>query len=126
MSSIALMEAKQWADDLLDAECQGRKDKEKRIRFSLARKLGIPESYLFRLQYKTNTMNDVRGSVYRALMIAHQAYQQACEANEAAAEADKAERLKLKAARHAADLERASARLGTVAAQDRAAEREEA
>lgn len=126
MNSIALMEAKQWADDLLDAECQGRKDKEKRIRFSLARNLGIPESYIFRLQYKTNTMNDVRGSVYRALMIAHQAYKRACEANEAAAQADKAERLKLKAARYAADLEPASAGLGKTAAQDRAAKEERA
>ena len=96
MSISALSEAQTWAETLLDAECKGRKDREGPIRYRLAGKLGIPESYLFRLQYKANEMNDVRGSVYRALMIAHQAYERACERNEEAAAADRAKRLKLR------------------------------
>lgn len=111
MTSIALIEAKQWADDLLDAESLGRKDREGPIRYRLARKLGIPESYIYRLQYKINEMNDVRGSVYRALMLAHQAYEQACEANENAADADNRERLALRK-QHAVHQKPASAGVG--------------
>jgi hypothetical protein len=96
MSSVALNEAKKWADDLLDAESTGRKDREGPIRFRLARKIGVPESYLYRLQYKTDEMNDVKGSVYRALMLAHQAYVRACERNEEAADRNEAERLSMR------------------------------
>lgn len=103
MSTAALNEAKRWADDLLDAECTGRKDREGPIRYRLARKIGVPESYLYRLQYKTQEMTDVKGSVYRALMLAHQSYQAAVQANEEKAAAYRAERLQLKAVRHAAD-----------------------
>lgn len=103
MSTAALDEAKQWADNLLDAECTGRKDREGPIRYRLARKIGVPESYLYRLQYKTHEMTDVKGSVYRALMLAHQAYEAAVRANEEKAAAYRAERLQLKAVRHAAD-----------------------
>src|SRR5690606_4228639 len=91
MSSVALNEAKTWAEVLLDAECHGRKDREGPIRYRLARKIGVPESYLYRLQYKTNETNDVRGSVYRALMLAYLAYEKACENNEEAAASYRAE-----------------------------------
>lgn len=102
MSSVALSEAKKWAEELLDKECQGRKDREGPIRYRLAGKLGIPESYLYRLQYKTDEMNDVKGSVYRALMLAHRAYERACQKNEDAAARYDAERRELRAIRHAA------------------------
>jgi hypothetical protein len=118
MSSIALDEARQWAEVLLDAECKGRKDRESPIRYRLAKKLGIPESYIFRLVYKTKEMNDVRGSVYRTLMLAHKAYELACERNEEAAAAMRAERLDLKAKRHAVDRKPASAGVGMDAPRD--------
>ncbi len=90
MTSLALIEAKSWADALMNKEHRGRGDKEKSARYRLARNTGVPESYLFRLQYKTAEMKDVAGSVYRALMIA---YDKACAANEEAADRYKAERL---------------------------------
>jgi len=90
MTSLALSEAKGWADALMNREFRGRGDKEKSARYRLAKNTGIPESYLFRLQYKTAEMKDVAGSVYRALMIA---YDKACVANEEAAERYRAARL---------------------------------
>lgn len=90
--AAALADAKRWADALLDREFRGRGDKEKSVRHRLAKKIGIPESYLFRLQYKTREMRNVAGSVYRALMLA---YHNACERNEAAADRYRAERLAL-------------------------------
>jgi len=97
MNSVALNEAADWADKLMEAEWKGRKDKENVVRYRLAKRVGVPESYLYRLQYKIREMNDVRGSVYRALMIAHQAYEAACEQVEGSADAMRAERMKLKA-----------------------------
>jgi hypothetical protein len=93
MTDTALNEAKGWADALLDREFRGRGDREKSVRHRLAKKIGIPESYLFRLQYKTRDMKEVAGSVYRALMIA---YHNACEKNEAAADRYRDERLRLR------------------------------
>ncbi len=118
MSTVALNEARQWTEELLDAECTGRKDREGPIRYRLARKIGVPESYLFRLQYKAHEMTDVKGSVYRALMVAHQAYEAACRANEEAAAASRAERLELKAMRHADHQERARKGAGADHARD--------
>lgn len=93
MSTAALFEAKKWADELMDLEFKGRGDREKTARGRLAKKVGLPESYLYRLQYKTREMKDVAGSVYRALMLA---YDKACEGNEKAADRYKAERLRLR------------------------------
>lgn len=93
MSSVALLEAKSWAGELLDKEFKGRGDKDYLARYRLALKLGIKESYLFRLQYKTDEMKDVAGSVYRAL---RNAYDEACSKNDAAADAMKAERLNMR------------------------------
>lgn len=114
MSSMALDEAKSWAEVLLDMESKGRKDREGPIRYRLARKLGIPESYLYRLQYKTNEMNDVRGSVYRALMLA---YEDVCRRNEEAADGYRAERLRLRKI-NAVDQEPAEAGVGMDAPRD--------
>lgn len=109
MTSIALIEAKSWADELLDKEFRGRGDKEKSARYRLSKSTGVPESYLFRLQYKTAEMKDVAGSVYRALMIA---YDRACLSNEKAADRHRSERMRLKANYETADEKPASAGVG--------------
>lgn len=93
MTSIALTEAKAWANELMNREFNGRGDREKSARFRLSKKTGVPESYLFRLQYKTREMKDVAGEVYRRLKLAYDAV---CLANEQAAERYKTERLELK------------------------------
>jgi hypothetical protein len=90
MSMSALNEAVQWADELMDAEWKGRKDKENIVRYRLAKNIGVSESYLFRLKYKLYEMNDVRGSVYRALMIGRHLYGLVNEAGERAYQKEKA------------------------------------
>lgn len=79
-------EAAGWADELMDAEWRGRRDNESSVRFRLARKIGVPESYLFRLQYKRREMRDVRGSVYRSLLLGRRMYGLTCELIEKAAD----------------------------------------
>lgn len=90
MSTIALTEAKSWAQRLLDREWQGRGDKEYLARYRLSVRTGVSESYLYRLQYKTREMKDVAGSVYRALKLE---YDRVCQHNEEAADRYRAERL---------------------------------
>lgn len=92
-ANIALSEAKDWHDKLMDAEFKGRGDREKSVRGRLSKRTGIPESYLFRLQYKVREMTDVAGSAYRALMLAHD---ELCARNEEAADAMRAERIELR------------------------------
>jgi hypothetical protein len=79
MSDTALNESIRWTGELMDAEWSGRGDREKTVRYRLAKKIGVAESYLFRLQYKADEMNDVRGSVYRALLLGRRLYGLACE-----------------------------------------------
>jgi hypothetical protein len=114
MSSVALIEAKGWANKLLDAEFKGRGDKDYLARIRLSEALGVKESYLFRLQYKTEEMKDVAGSVYRALMLA---YNDMCARNEAAAAAMRAERLELRK-QHEAGLELHQESVGSAASDD--------
>ncbi|MBT1154332.1 hypothetical protein J1C56_01870 [Aminobacter anthyllidis] len=90
MSSAALSEATKWTKELMDAEWQGRGDKENLVRYRLAKNIGVRESYLYRLQYKKQEMTDVRGSVYRALMLARQLYGIVAASGEAAYEKEKA------------------------------------
>lgn len=90
MNHAALSEAAEWAKELMDAEWNGRRDKENLVRYRLAKSIGVSESYLFRLQYKTREMTDVRGSVYRALLLARHAYGLAVNAGDAAYEKEKA------------------------------------
>lgn len=90
MSMTALHEAANWAEELMDAEWKGRRDREATVRYRLAQKIGVPDSYLFRLKYKLSEMNDVRGSVYRALMLARRAYGLVEEAGARAYEQEKA------------------------------------
>lgn len=100
MSGIALNEAKTWAEALLDAEYRGRKDTDGAARYRLSKRIGVRESYLYRLQYKASEMKDVAGSAYRSLMLA---YEELCERNEAAADKYAAERRLLKADHEATD-----------------------
>ncbi|MEI4482203.1 MULTISPECIES: hypothetical protein [unclassified Phyllobacterium] len=93
MSNTALSEAKTWADALMDAEWRGRKDRDGPVRYRVSKKTGVPESYLYRLQYKTAEMKDVAGSVYRSLMLA---YEELCERNENAADAMREQRQALR------------------------------
>jgi hypothetical protein len=102
MSSVALIEAKSWADALMDEEFKGRGDREKSVRFRLAKRTGIRESYLYRLQYKTREMKDVAGEVYRRLKLEYEAV---CQANEEAAERYKANRLAMRGKHEEADKE---------------------
>jgi hypothetical protein len=100
MTSVALNEAKTWTEALLDAEHRGRRDTDGAARYRLAKRIGLRESYLYRLQYKASEMKDVAGSAYRSLMLA---YEELCERNEAAADRLAAERLSLKANHEATD-----------------------
>lgn len=68
--TVALEQAIVWHDALMDLEFKGRKDKESAARFRLSKKIGVPESYLFRLAHKRREMRDVAGEVYRRLCIA--------------------------------------------------------
>lgn len=77
MPSTALIEAKTWADILHDAEFKGRKDTDGAARYRLANRIGVKESYLFRLQYRAEEMKDVAGEVYRRLKIAIEAHRNA-------------------------------------------------
>lgn len=81
MCVSALNEAAKWADELMESETKSRREKEYVVRNRLAKKLGVSSSYLFRLQYKIQEMNDVKGSVYRALLRARLAYEQAASAS---------------------------------------------
>ncbi|MDW9709980.1 hypothetical protein GOB44_08745 [Sinorhizobium meliloti] len=100
MTSVALSEAKGWYAALMDAEFKGRGDREKAVRGRLADKTGVPESYLYRLQYKTREMKDIAGSAYRALMLA---YDDMCLRNEEAAAKHRADRHALRKAHATAD-----------------------
>lgn len=113
MSNAALIEAKNWADDLMSREFKGRGDKEYLARYRLSERTGVSESYLYRLQYKTRDMKDVAGSVYRALKLA---YDEACRRNEEAASRHRAERLSLDEEHETADEKRSAAPMGMASA----------
>jgi hypothetical protein len=114
MSTTALSEAKSWADLLMNTEFKGRGDREKSVRGRVSDKTGVPESYLFRLQYKTAEMKDVAGEVYRRLRLA---YDELCAKNEAAAQRMRAERLELRNA-HEANQEPAERAVGMDSLED--------
>lgn len=115
MSTTALGEARDYLDALHDAEYRGRKDTDGAARYRLATRLGVKESYLFRLQYRAAEMKDVAGEVYRRLRLA---YVEMCERNEKAAGAYRAERLELKEQRHAVHQKPDRSGVGEGAARD--------
>lgn len=114
--SSALSEAVMWSEAIMDAEYRGRGDREKSVRFRVARRTGVPESYLKRLKYKSHEMKDVAGSVYRALKIA---YDDLCQANEDAADRMRNERLSMRGHHEKADEKPASAGCGSHSVMDR-------
>lgn len=107
MTSVALQEAIGWTDKLMDMEFRGRGDKEYLIRHRLSENSGVPESYLYRLQYKSRGMKDVAGEYYRRLKVY---YDRVCAANEEAADRYRSERLGTK--HETTDQKPASAGLG--------------
>lgn len=112
MSTAALVDAQKWAEELQKAEHRGLGDTREAARFRLSRRIGVPESYLARLRYKSEEMSDVAGSVYRALMLA---YNDLCVANEKAADDSRTERLKIEE-RNATAEKHMSTAVGMVAA----------
>lgn len=115
MSTTALIEGRDYYDKLIDAEYRGRKDRNGSARGRLADFMAVNENKLLRLEYKFEEMRDIGGEFYRRLKLSYQAI---CEGNEQAAEAMKAERLKLKAERNAVHQRRAQARDGSGPALD--------
>ncbi len=115
MQGTALTEAKSWFDTLMEREFRGRGDREKSARGRLAKKLGVPETWLKSLQYRSQEKRSVNGDLYRALMIAHRKYEELCERNEAAADRYKAERLSIRGNHEKTHEEPASAGLGMAA-----------
>lgn len=95
LSTVALTEAKEAFDALLDGEFRGRGDREKSALGRLARRIGVSVSYLQRLKYKFGQMTDIRGEPYRLIMQAKAAYDRECERHEAAAERYRRERAEL-------------------------------
>ena len=112
MSTQALSDARIWLDTLHDAEFRGRRDTDGAARYRLASRLGVKESYLYRLQYRAVEMKDVAGEVYRRLKLA---YDELCQRNERAADAYRAERLAIGKPHETSDQEPASAGLGAAA-----------
>lgn len=104
--TVALREALEWHDALMDLEFKGRKDKESAARFRLSKETGVPESYLFRLTHKRNEMRDVAGEVYRRLCVAIETKADALEAR------------RVGRTGNAVDQRAAEARQGTMAGRD--------
>lgn len=100
MSTTALHEGRKYYDGLMDAEYRGRKDRNASARARLADDMGVNETKLLRLEYKIEEMRDIGGELYRRLQIWYRAI---CEKNEAAAAEMRAERLRIRADRHAAN-----------------------
>lgn len=115
MSTTALIEGRKYYEKLMDAEHRGRKDRNGSARSRLADFLMVNENKLLRLEYKFEEMRDIGGEFYRRLKLGYQAI---CEGNEQAAEAMRAERLKLKAERNAVDQKRGGPRMGSGPALD--------
>lgn len=115
MASVALQEATDWLDELMDREFSGRGDKEYLIRHRISENSGVPERYLYRLQYQAKEMKDVAGEYYRRLRLY---YESACQRNEAAADRYKDERLGMRGHHETSDEKPASAAVGMDSSQD--------
>lgn len=111
--------ARGWAEALQQAEFRGLGDTREAARYRVARKTGVPESYLKRLRYRWEEMTDIAASQYVALQ---EAYADLCVAIEAKADEYERQRLQLRTSSDAVD--QGSAPLG--AGVERAVAREEA
>lgn len=109
VTSVALKEATGWLEELMDREFSGRGDKEYLIRHRISENSGVPERYLYRLQYQAKGMKDVAGEYYRRLRLYYNAI---CQGHEDAADRYRAERLGLRGQHETTDEKPASAGLG--------------
>lgn len=115
MKTTALIEAEGWYAEIRDHLHDGWTDNKHSALHKVARRTGLPISYINRLQYKARDMRDIGGEAYRRLKLA---YEELCEKNEAAADGYRAERQRLKEGRDAIVEERASASMGKDSARD--------
>lgn len=104
-----------WLQGLAWVENKGRHDTWGASRDRAARRSKIPLTIAKRIWQRWRDMNDVGGDALLKLMLA---YEEACQKQEAAIEAYRSERLKLKAERHAVGNRPAGSSLGTDAARD--------
>lgn len=109
VASTALKQSIGWLDELMKHEFAGRGDKEYLVRHRISENCGVPERYLYRLQYQAREMKDVAGEYYRRLMIY---YDSICEKNEAAADSYRTERMGMRGHHEETDKEPASAGVG--------------
>lgn len=99
-----------WLQGLAWSKHRGRHDTWTAARDRAAKEAGVTVSIAKRIWQRWQEMNDVGGDALLRLMLA---YEDACQRNEEAVAAYRAERLKLKAQRHAVDKDRAREGLGT-------------
>lgn len=88
-----------WLQALARAAHRGRHDTWTAARDRAAEEAGLPRTIAQRIWQRWHSMQDVGGEALLKLMLA---YENLCERNEAAADRNEADRLKLKAIRHAA------------------------
>ena len=93
-----------WLQGLAWAKHRGRHDTWGAARDRAAKEARIPPSIAKRIWQRWHEMTDVGGDALLKLMLA---YEDACQRNEDAISAYRAERLKLKAQRNAVDNQRA-------------------
>lgn len=112
-----------WLHGLAWCKHKGRHDTWSAARDRAAQDAGVPLSIAKRIWQRWHGMSDVGGEALLRLMLA---YEKVCERNEAAAEAYRQERLKLKAKNNAVDNKPAPAGVGMGASEMGAmAERED-
>lgn len=104
-----------WLQGLAWVQHRGRHDTWGAARDRAADKAKLPVTLARRIWQRFETLDDVSGKALLKLMLA---YEEACQRNEDAVAAYRAERLKLKAQRYAVDSKRAQTGVGTDAARD--------
>ncbi|TPM37032.1 hypothetical protein [Mesorhizobium sp. B2-3-2] len=104
-----------WLHGLAWAKHRGRHDTWTAARDRAAKEAGIASTIAKRIWQRFEGMNDVSGKALLKLMLA---YEDACQRNEEAVAAYRAERLNLKAQRHAVDNQRARESVGESRARD--------
>lgn len=98
-----------WLQGLAWAKHRGRHDTWSAARDRAADDAGLAPSMAKRIWQRFESLTDVGGDALLKLMLA---YEDACQRNEDAIAAYRAERLKLKAQRHAVDNQRARQSVG--------------
>ena len=104
-----------WLQGLAWTKHRGRHDTWSAARDRAAKDAGIETTIAKRIWQRWEDMKDVSGSALLGLMVA---YEDACRRNDDAIEAYRAERLKLKAQRHAVHQQRDREDVGADASRD--------